>query len=70
MKKIGIVADNYKLAYLEKQLKKSGYEYSTIPFTREATSVFIHVPVEQFQKATSDISKITTKMEYHFKRSN
>lgn len=66
MKKIGIVADNYKLERFKKDLTKGGFTYEISPF-KETTSTII---VNTDENKISDVKKICELVELHFKREN
>lgn len=65
-KQIGIVCDNYKLNKFEKELQKAGFQYKTVPFTSESTSIIIITEAGNLMK----VKKIVEKVEFHFKLSN
>lgn len=67
LKKVGIVADNYKLDRFKKELTKGGFSHFEIkPFTEETSAIFISV----LEKDVRAVNNICTKVETHFKRSN
>jgi hypothetical protein len=70
-KKIGIVVDNYKLnKYLKKIDDKDFKDVDHKPFNNESTAIFVFVKNEAFNKAKSDIQKMCTELELHFKTRN
>jgi len=75
MKKIGIVANNYKVERFKKKLAEAGFtdiEYTPITLAGNDQNTAIKVNVEDadFHKATKEITKICQLVELHFKRSN
>lgn len=71
MKKIAIVADNYKLGKFKRELSKKGFsDIEFFPFTEETTSMKIKVPDEEFESAKSKITAICSQVESFFKRQN
>lgn len=73
MKKIGIVADNYKVERFKKELKDLKTKTLQIeywPYKESTTAILIYVNDDDFNKATKEINAITIKVESHFKRSN
>jgi uncharacterized protein with WD repeat len=71
MKKIGLVADNYKVQMFEETLKKEGFKnFMIAPFSSESKIIQVLVPDETFEAATLKIGKICKRIELHFKRSN
>jgi hypothetical protein len=66
VKKVGIVCDNYKLDLFKKKLEQKTYEYKTLPFTKDTTSIILYVQT----KDVAEINKICNEVELHFKRSN
>lgn len=75
MKKIGIVADNYKVERFKKKLTEGGFtniECSpiTLAGNDQYTSIGVFVEEKDFQEAVKKITKICQLVELHFKRSN
>jgi nitrogen regulatory protein PII len=67
MKKVGIVADNYKVDRFKKELTKGGFtDFDTSPFTADSTTIQVRVSEEKIK----EVYKICQKVEMHFKRSN
>jgi nitrogen regulatory protein PII len=67
MKKVGIVADNYKVEKFKQELTKAGYpDFDIHPFTKDNTTIRVNVPDDK----VNEIMKICKKIELHFKRSN
>ena len=67
MKKVGIVADNYKVERFKKELTKKGFtDFVTSPFTAETTTIAVNVPDDK----VSEVHKICRQVEIHFKQSN
>jgi hypothetical protein len=67
MKKVGIVADNYKLEMFKKKLNDDGFtDYEVFPFTKDTYAIKVNVPDDK----VIEIKKICDFVETHFKRSN
>jgi len=66
MKKIGIVADNYKVDTFKKEFNKAGFEFKTLPFDKDTTSIFIYTTPDK----VAQINAICIKVEADFKRKN
>lgn len=66
MKKIGIVADNYKLDAFKKELNEAGFEFDMLPFDKDTTSIFIYTTADKISK----INAICIKVETDLKRGN
>jgi hypothetical protein len=67
MKKIGIVADNYKLARFKKELGKAGFtDFDVVPFTEGTSTIKVNTP----ENRIADVKRICQSVELHFKRSN
>lgn len=67
MKKIAIVADNYKVSKFKEQLKAKGFDdIKTTSFTPTSTTIMVNTEDDKID----DIRKICQLVEMHFKRSN
>jgi len=67
MKKVGIVADNYKVNKFKKELTAAGFtDYKTTPFTPVTTTISVKVPDDKVK----EVAKICQLVEMHFKQSN
>ena len=66
MKKVGIVADNYKVEKFKKESSAKGFTVETTPFTKDTTTMTINIDESQI----GEIKKICQLVEIHFKRSN
>lgn len=67
MKKVAIVADNYKLEKFKKELTKKGFiDFEIFPFTPDTSTIKVNVQ----EKEVNEIHKICQLVEIHFKRSN
>lgn len=66
MKKIGIVADNYKLERFKKELTKAGFEYQVTPFRGETSTILVNTDDDK----VGDVKKICQTVEFQFKRAN
>jgi hypothetical protein len=67
VKKVGIVADNYKLNKFEKELTAAGFtNFKITPFTEDTSAITLYV----LPKQVHDVHKICNKVEMHFKQSN
>jgi hypothetical protein len=67
MKKVGIVADNYKLEQFKNELTKAGFtDFDIKPCAPNMSAIYVNVEDNQVK----DITNICTKVELHFKRSN
>jgi len=66
MKKIGIVADNYKVERFKKELTKAGFEYQITPFKGETSTILVNTDDDK----VGDVKKICEAVEFHFKRAN
>jgi hypothetical protein len=67
MKKIGIVADNYKINKFKEELSEIGItELNVLPFSELTTLVTFNVPSEKIK----DIEKLCKRLEIGFKNSN
>ncbi|MEO9475853.1 MAG: hypothetical protein ABJG41_09970 [Cyclobacteriaceae bacterium] len=65
-KKIGIVADNYKVKAFKKALNKAGFEYRKLYFTEKA-SLFT---IETTEDKVKELERICKKVEIDVTRSN
>lgn len=67
MKKVGIVADNYKVEKFKSELTKEGFtDFTTYPFTHATTAIKVNVD----ENKVKDVQRICQRIELHFKRSN
>lgn len=66
IKKIGIVADNYKVRKFKRLLTAAGYEFKTEKFTSQATAFFINTTEDQVR----NIGKICKKVQIDATQSN
>jgi hypothetical protein len=73
VKKIGIVADNYKVEMFGKELEKAGFKFSLydsigskLSFTKDTTIIQVWVPNDRVQ----EVRNICELVELHFKRSS
>lgn len=72
MKKIAIVADNYKLDKFKKELTAKGFvDFEIIAFTKgtemgETSTITVNVADNKVQ----EVAKICQLVELHFKRGN
>jgi uncharacterized protein YaaQ len=67
MKKVGIVADDYKVIKFKSELTKNGFtDFQTHPFTKGNTSIIVMVADDK----VNDVYRICKRVELHFKRSN
>lgn len=67
MKRIGITADNYKVAMFKEELTKAGFPSFTVSSFTQNTSL-IKVSVEDSQ--VDEVRKVCKLIELHFKHSN
>lgn len=72
MKKIGIVADNYKIEKFKQELEARGLtNYEVSPgVAKETKLIGVFVEEKDFDEAIEKVRRLTKKIEYHFKRSN
>lgn len=66
MKKIGIVADNYKIEKFKKDLSAKGFEFKLIPYSKHTTLIKMEVP----ENKVKEVQKVCELVELHFKRGN
>ena len=66
-KKIGIIADNYKLEKFKKELTKKGFtDYSIEPFTKDTSTICVVAD----ENRLGQIKALCQVVEMHFHRSN
>lgn len=66
MKKVAIVADNWKVSTFKKEFKKADFFFVDKPFTKGVTSMFIMCPVDRMDELT----KLVKTIEFNLKNSN
>jgi hypothetical protein len=66
MKKVGIVADNYKVPKFREALNNAKIVFTEKPFTRDTTAFFMLVNANQ----VDGIRKMCVTLEINFKQSN
>jgi hypothetical protein len=67
MKKIGIVADNYKLEKFKEELIKAGFDdFKILPFVNNTSTITLRIPDDR----VFTVKTVCELVETHFKRSN
>lgn len=67
MKKVGVVADNYKLDKFKQELTAKGFtDFKITPFVNNTSTITVNVPDDKL----NEIRKLCQLVELHFKRSN
>lgn len=67
MKKVGIVADNYKVTRFIKELAKKDFtDVEVLIFMDDVSNIKVNVPDDKI----NDVAKICKEVELHFKRAN
>lgn len=69
-KKIGIVADNYKVGKFEKILSKKGFVFEKHAFTPTSTVIQVKTSASRLSQDINRVEVICRAVEDHFKRRN